>query len=273
MCRADLCHQVQTHEANVTLAVRPHVLCLRHAERRRRVNNMAGPVAHGQSTTTAVCTKRWHRSPLAPPATEPSPQGRGAGRALSGSSKLLPTRKARKLSQSRTRAARAIRVAPMRSARDTGKVGEVGAVRCHELRTQAPEFSASARQSTRNPEKRRQRSRQSARGARPAQRSSQADKGRRALARRRSRRGRLQLHARVTSAASSLLPLRVSRGSRRAATNGRHGGRPLQLRVIALGAPRELREITAHNRSCRESLRRHIFNRRYFTVPLAAPQG
>ena len=29
--------------------------------------------------------------------------------------------------------------------------------------------------------------------------------------------GRLQLHARVTSAASSLLPLRVSRGSRRAA--------------------------------------------------------
>ena len=37
---------------------------------------------------------------------------------------------------------------------DTGKSREVGAVRCHDLRTQAPWFSASARQSTWNPEKR-----------------------------------------------------------------------------------------------------------------------
>jgi hypothetical protein len=36
----------------------------------------------------------------------------------------------------------------------TGEKGrEVGAVRCHDLRTQAPQFSASARQSTRKPEK------------------------------------------------------------------------------------------------------------------------
>src|ERR1051325_11113767 len=47
--------------------------------------------------------------------------------------------------------------------------------------------------------------------------------------------GGSELHARVTSAASSLLPQRVSRGSRRAASRGRHGWRLLQLRVITLG--------------------------------------
>ena len=36
--------------------------------------------------------------------------------------------------------------------------------------------------------------------------------------------GRLQLHARGTSAAISLLPLRVGRGSRRAAAEGRRSG-------------------------------------------------
>ena len=51
--------------------------------------------------------------------------------------------------------------------------------------------------------------------------------------------GRLQLHARVTSAASSLLPLRVGRGSRRAPNWGRRGRRLLQLRVITLGGLRE----------------------------------
>jgi hypothetical protein len=56
------------------------------------------------------------------------------------------------------------------------------------------------------------------------------------LARRPSRLGRLELHARGTSAASSLLPLRVSRGSRRAASRGRHVRRLLQLRVSTLGA-------------------------------------
>src|ERR1043166_7470363 len=55
------------------------------------------------------------------------------------------------------------------------------------------------------------------------------------LARRPSRLGRLELHARGTSAASSLLPLRVGRGSRRAAPSGRHVRRLLQLRVSTLG--------------------------------------
>jgi hypothetical protein len=62
------------------------------------------------------------------------------------------------------------------------------------------------------------------------------------LARRPSRLGRLELHARGTSAASSLLPLRVGRGSRRAAPSGRHVRRLLQLRVSTLGRPCELRE-------------------------------
>src|ERR1043165_2972685 len=56
-----------------------------------------------------------------------------------------------------------------------------------------------------------------------------------------------ELHAGVTSAA-----LRSSRCALVAAAaappeGGRHGGRSLQLRVSALGAPRELREITSES--------------------------
>jgi len=68
-----------------------------------------------------------------------------------------------------------------------------------------------------------------------AQLPSQADKNRRSAGPAARRLGRRELHVRVTSAASSLLPL-VSRGSRRAAFRGRHVRRFLQLRVITLGA-------------------------------------
>src|SRR4029078_276542 len=107
---------VQSHEANVTLVVRPHVLGLRHAEQGRRVNSTAGPVAQEQCTTAALGTKRWLQVIGSPLATEPSPQGRGAGRALSESNNLLQTPKARKLSQSRTRAPQAVPLARMRLA-------------------------------------------------------------------------------------------------------------------------------------------------------------
>jgi hypothetical protein len=67
-----------------------------------------------------------------------------------------------------------------------------------------------------------------------AQLPSQADKNRRALARRRSRLGGSELHARVTSAAVRSCHSPVSRGSRRAASGGRRGRRLLQLRVSTL---------------------------------------
>jgi hypothetical protein len=59
------------------------------------------------------------------------------------------------------------------------------------------------------------------------------------LARRRSRLGGSELRARGTSAAILLLPLRVGRGSRRAASRGRHVRRLLQLRVSTLGGSTE----------------------------------
>ena len=72
---------------------------------------MPSPVAHVQGDLGAFRTESWQEITIDPFATEPSPRGRGAGRALCELRNLLPTPKARKLSQSRTRAAREIRVA------------------------------------------------------------------------------------------------------------------------------------------------------------------
>ena len=79
-----------------------------------------------------------------------------------------------------------------------------------------------------------------------AQLPSQADKGRRALARRRSRRGRLQLHARVMSAAVRSCHCVLGRGSRHAAVGGRRGRRPLQLRVIMLARQDDFRSTNGY---------------------------
>src|ERR1043165_9169495 len=73
---------------------------------------------------------------------------------------------------------------------------------------------------------------------------------------------------------SSLLPLRVGRGSRRAAFRGRHVRRFLQLRVSTLAGPRDLRRImkqfaavVASGTNAAGALISNI------AFPLAAPQG
>src|ERR1051325_8588112 len=99
MCRADRSNQIRTHEAKFTSAVRPHVRCLRQEKHRRRANNMPSPVAHVQGDLGAFRTESWQEITIDPFATEPSPRGRGAGRALCELRKLLPTPQAAELVQ------------------------------------------------------------------------------------------------------------------------------------------------------------------------------
>jgi hypothetical protein len=76
-----------------------------------------------------------------------------------------------------------------------------------------------------------------------AQLPSQADKGRRALARRRSRLRAAPI-ARRHGSRSSFAPNIRSVAAASVPQCGRRGRRPLQLRVITLARPRELRAIT-----------------------------
>src|ERR1051325_6511283 len=125
--------------------------------------------------------ERWLQIITSPPATEPSPQGRGAGRALSESSNLLQTPKARNSAQRRTGVPSTIKAARMYSAqvqeKKVGRSAQFDATICapkrHNFRLR--------HEKARGKRRRRERSRRSARGTCPAQRSSQADKGRRSV--------------------------------------------------------------------------------------------
>ena len=81
-----------------------------------------------------------------------------------------------------------------------------------------------------------------------AQLPSQADKNRRALARRRSRLGGSELHARGTSAAVRSCRCVLVAAAAAPLPGGRHGRRFLQLRVSALA-----RQAREHRRAKREN--------------------
>ena len=175
------------------------------------VNNMAGPVAQVQSTSTAFARKDGHRaSTLHLP---PSRRRRDAAPAAP-SPNQTDCFQHRRRGSCRNRSPerqRAIRLARMRSARATERRWEVGAVRCHDLRTQAPQFSASARQSTRVKLGRPEDCRSCCSWTGSAQLRSQAAKAAERWLGGGAAFGRLQLHGVMVAAHRSL---RITRQSR-----------------------------------------------------------
>src|ERR1051325_9838931 len=122
---------------------------------------------------------------------------------------------------------------------------EVGAARCHDLRTQAPQLSPSARQ------KHEERGKVGIvlvdrHGSVPRTTILTSCQSRRALARRRSRL-RAAPTARRHGGCTSLPPNPTSVAAATIPLRGRHGWAALQLRVIALAGPRDLLVITERN--------------------------
>jgi hypothetical protein len=178
-------------------------------------SNSVGSITWPAQWHRAVHHHRDRRGKMAqiitsPPATEPSPRG-AAPAAPSPNQTICSKHRRRGSSRNRAPECRKRSKSHGRIRRRYRRKGrEVGAVRCYDLRTQAPQFSASARQ------KHEERGRSESflligTGVCPAQRSSQAVKAAERWLGGGAAFGRLQLHGVMVAAHRSL---RISRQSR-----------------------------------------------------------